>query len=312
MQQQASLGQMTLLNTRDDLAGTWAEAFIMDRRVQGKSSHTIRYYTMELKKFLVYLDAQSIEKIADIAPDTLRSFMFYLTERGQSPGGVHAAYRAVKAFLFWYEDEAEPEGWKNPARKVKPPSVPVVPLEPVAVETVQAMMQVCKHGILTGERNRALLLALLDTGARAAELLSVDLTDVNAITGALLIRQGKGKKPRTVYLGQKTRKAVRAYLKLRQDTHPALWVNDEFERLAYDGLRSLLTRLAQAAGVTAPTPHDFRRAFALTMLRNGTDLITLSRLMGHTSLAVLTRYLKQTGDDLENAFRRASPVDTNF
>lgn len=312
MSAQAKLGQMTLLTVRADYVATWAEAFIMDRRVQGKSSHTIRYYTGELKKFLAYLEAQSIEKISEILPDTLRSFMFYLTERGQSPGGVHAAYRAVKAFLFWYENEAEPENWRNPARKVKPPSVPMVPLEPVTIETVQAMLQACRRGILTGERNRALLLALLDTGARAAEMLSIDLGDVNPITGALLIRQGKGHKPRTVYLGQKARKAIRVYLKLRGDNHPALWVSDEAERLSYAGLRSLLARLARAADVPIPTPHDFRRAFALTMLRNGTDLITLSRLMGHTSLTVLTRYLKQTGDDLESAFRRASPVDTNF
>jgi site-specific recombinase XerD len=119
MQSQANLAQMTLLNAKSDFAATWAEAFILDRRVQGKSSHTIRYYTLELKKFLAYLETQSIEKISDILPDSLRSFMLYLTERGQSPGGVHAAYRAVKAFLFWYENEAEPENWKNPARKVK-------------------------------------------------------------------------------------------------------------------------------------------------------------------------------------------------
>lgn len=60
-----------------------------------------------------------------------------------------------------------------------------------------------------------------------------------------------------------------------------------------------------------PTPHKFRRAHAITMLRQGVDLITLSRLMGHTSLAVLERYLKQVSDDLQEAHRRAGPVDNS-
>ncbi len=164
------------------------------------------------------------------------------------------------------------------------------------------MTKICNRGTLTGERNYALLLALLDTGARAMEFLSIDLSDVNQITGSIIIRKGKGSKPRNVFLGQKARKAIRSYLKLRKDNNSALWINDESERLGYEGLRSLLVRLANLAKVEVPTPHDFRRAFAINMWRNGTDIITISRLMGHTSLTVLMRYIKQAGFDLEDAF----------
>ena len=58
-----------------------------------------------------------------------------------------------------------------------------------------------------------------------------------------------------------------------------------------------------------PFPHDFRRAFALAMLRNGTDVYTLAKLMGHEGITVLQRYLKQTYQDTEAAHRRAGPVD---
>jgi integrase/recombinase XerD len=55
--------------------------------------------------------------------------------------------------------------------------------------------------------------------------------------------------------------------------------------------------------------HDFRWAFALNMLRNGCDLITLSRLMGHADLQVLKRYLAQTEEDLWIAYQKASPAE---
>jgi site-specific recombinase XerD len=63
--------------------------------------------------------------------------------------------------------------------------------------------------------------------------------------------------------------------------------------------------------VEEPTLHDFRQAFAFAMLRNGTDVYTLAKLMGHEGITVLQRYLKQTYQDTETAHRRAGPVDNS-
>ena len=82
-------------------------------------------------------------------------------------------------------------------------------------------------------------------------------------------------------------------------------------RLSYDGLREVLTRRAADAKVEEPSLHAFRRAFALAMLRNGTDIYTLAKLMGHEGITVLQRYLKQTYQDTEAAHRRAGPVDNS-
>jgi integrase/recombinase XerD len=81
--------------------------------------------------------------------------------------------------------------------------------------------------------------------------------------------------------------------------------------LSYDGLREVLTRRAANANVEEPTLHDFRQAFAFAMLRNGTDVYTLAKLMGHEGITVLQRYLKQTYQDTETAHRRAGPVDNS-
>jgi len=61
-----------------------------------------------------------------------------------------------------------------------------------------------------------------------------------------------------------------------------------------------------------PTPHDFRRAFALVMLRNGVDIFALQKLMGHSDLQILRCYLAQIDQDIHNAHMRGSPVDGNL
>lgn len=83
--------------------------------------------------------------------------------------------------------------------------------------------------------------------------------------------------------------------------------------MTYTALRGLLRRRAQIAGLDEiPTPHAFRRAFALVMLRNGVDVFALQKLMGHSDLQVLRRYLAQTDQDIQTAHIRGSPVDHNL
>jgi integrase/recombinase XerD len=190
--------------------------------------------------------------------------------------------------------------------------MPIEPLEPVELATVKQMLSVCEHGSLVGERDRAILLALLDTGARAGELLNMNLEDLNYATGEIIIRCGKGRKPRVVFLGKKSRRALRAYLKTRRNEEPALWVTKFGTRLSYDGLRAVITHRAKLAEVESPQLHDFRRAFALNFLRNNPgEIFALQRLMGHADLQVLRRYLAQTEQDLLEAHRRGSPVDNS-
>lgn len=86
-------------------------------------------------------------------------------------------------------------------------------------------------------------------------------------------------------------------------------LDEQGNRLSYTALRAMLMRRARLAGVEAPSPHDFRRAFAISALRGGMDLISLQRLLGHTSLAVVSRYLKQVEGDLAAAHHEAGLVD---
>ena len=299
----------------DEYILTWIEAFLIDRKARGCAKGTLEFYGFKLKLFTDYCETQLVKHISQITPHLLRQYLLYLEEKDHNPGGRHAAFRALRAFLLWYEDEVDLVEWKNPIRKVKAPRVPTEPLEPVSLDTVSLMLKHCKTNTFTDDRDKAILLFLLDTGVRAGELLSLNITDINQATGVVLVRQGKGNKPRYIYIGKNTKRALRKYLKNRKDNNPALWVTHpyvESGRLTYSGLRSMIKRRAKQAVIEAPALHDFRRAFALAMLRNGTDIFTLAKLMGHEGITVLQRYLRETRQDTEIAHRRASPVENSL
>jgi integrase/recombinase XerD len=291
---------------------SWVEIFLIACRSRNLAPGTVEFYVKKLNGFICYCDDIAIDNVKQLTPEIIRTFLIHLQERGHQPAGVHCYYRSVKTFLKWFEQETDLNDWKNPINKVKGPIVPLEPLDPVKIETIKSMMATCKGGKLSGPRDRAILLFLLDTGIRLAEFLSLSKGDVDQITGTVLIRCGKGRKPRSAYLGETSRRMLRKYLRERDDYDPALWVSRFGERLTESGLRMMLRHRALRAGVPIPSPHDFRRAFALERLRAGVDLITLSKLMGHTSIQVLNRYVKQAGEDLEQAARQTSPVDLNF
>ena len=307
MLQRATRNQQTLADFQGGNLAIAAESFLVDRRAAGRTPGTIQNYKEHLTHFITYCDALGLKLIHELSADFIRHYLLALAET-HNAGGVHGFYRTARAFLRWIElEEVMPADWRNPIHKVKAPKVPETLLEPVTLEHVNALIEACKGE--NAARDKAIFLCLLDTGVRAMELCNSNLDDVDMGTGAITIRQGKGRKPRTVFIGNKTRRAMRAYLRTRRDNASALFVTVYQERLTYNGLREILRRRSRDAGISEQTLHQFRRAFAIGYLRNGGDIFTLQQLMGHTTLEVLRRYLKLTDQDAQIAHAKYSPVD---
>lgn len=276
-------------------------AFLTDCQIRNLTAGTIKVYRRHLQDLASWLN----KPLSQATTDNLRAYFLALRER-RNPGGQHQAYRTLRRFYCWLEQEGTIA--QNPMRRLKPPKVPEQTLDPVPLEDVQAMLKTCEGKGLLDLRDKALLLALLDTGARAMELLSADLADFDP-EGVILLRETKSKRPRAVFLGKRALRAMLRYLKARQDQQGPLWVTEGGERLTYWGLRQVLRRRAERAGVPAPSAHAFRRFFALQALRDGMDVVSLQKILGHADLSVINRYLKQTQDDLKRAHERHSPAD---
>jgi len=277
--------------------------FLVDREAQGLSPKTLQFYRCELPPFLDWLDGH------ELTADAIRTWLLQLSER-RNPGGVHASYRAIRAFLRWLWQEYELDA-PNPIAKVRAPKRPQELLAPVSLDVLKAMLDTCQRKTPLGDRDRAIIMTLLDTGLRASEFCALNIGDVDMATGAVIVRKGKGGKDRVAFISATTRRELARYLRYRRDARDdaPLFATESGGRLTYSGLRQIVRRRAQAANLDRPPSlHSFRRAFALLSLRNGADIYSLQKLMGHADLSVLRRYLCQTEGDLQAVHERTSPV----
>ena len=283
--------------------------FLSDRKAAGLTRNSINFYRQKLESFRTYCEAQAVELVTDLTPEFIRTYLLAHAE-AHNPGGIHAAFRTIRAFLRWIEFQDLIPGWYNPIKRVRSPKVSIPPITGVSLEDFNALIKTCTVKSGTGKRDAAIFLTLLDSGVRVTELLNIDCKDANLTTGEILITTGKSRKPRMVYIGQTTRQALRSYLRSRTDDNQALFTTDEGNRMTYDGIRAMLHRRAELADLKdIPSAHDFRRTMALEFLRNGGDIYSLQRILGHSSTAVLWRYLAQTDADGQKAHRLYSPVD---
>lgn len=152
-------------------------------------------------------------------------------------------------------------------------------------------------------RNVALVNVLARAGLRISEALALELADVDLRprSGDLLVRQGKGSKQRTVPLAVEARQALTAYLAVRPAaTTPAVFISRTWRRLEPRAVQLLLAEAAERGRVgQRVTPHLLRHTFATRFLeRNGGDIATLARLLGHSNIQTTTRYLHPSRERL--------------
>ena len=173
-----------------DIPFEWiVQAFLNDCKARNLSPNTVRIYSNGLRKLQRWTDKRDVE---DVTTHDLRAFITHLQETGHNPGGVHQVYRVVKTFFRWLHEEGEID--QDPMERMRPPRVPQEPLEPVTLPDVRKLLSTCDRKTFSGDRDRALLLTLLDTGCRASEFVALNVGDVNFNTGAILVLEGKGRK----------------------------------------------------------------------------------------------------------------------
>jgi site-specific recombinase XerD len=163
-------------------------------------------------------------------------------------------------------------------------------------QEIAALMKSCSGNSFVEVRDTALIAILRGGGIRRAEAVNLDLADFNLSTGALEIREGKGKKDRTVYLPESAIALVEKWLSLRgEEPGPLLFPirkggEIQFRRMTDDGVLKILQRRAFLAGVDSFSPHDFRRTFCSDLLDAGVDIVTVQKLAGHASPVTTAKY----------------------
>jgi site-specific recombinase XerD len=153
-----------------------------------------------------------------------------------------------------------------------------------------------------GARAYALLATLIFTGIRKAELLNLELCDVDLERRVLAVRRGKGGKDRLLPILPQLNEALRPYLEIRNTStrskSPYFFIGrDSNGRIPDVVLRRAIDRIRSKSGVHF-APHMMRHTFATLMLQGGCDVFSLSKLMGHSDIKTTTIYLSATIDHL--------------
>lgn len=283
--------------------------FQLDQQARRLTTRTQEFYEWKLAKFVDWCKKNGVTHIDKLTATHIKTFLVYEAGRGMADYTIRGSAMAIRAFCrFCVRDELLS---KSPFTGVIMPREPDRILPAFNKADIPKLLKAAKN-----YRDKAIVLVLLDTGLRAAELLSLNGGDVNLEAGEIVVRKGKGNKGRIVYIGARARKALTMYYMRRGTPKPDGPVirneNNGKTRLTSSRLFKACKTLGERAGITPCTPHRFRRTFAIEMARAGVNIHMIAKLMGHKGISVLKRYLDINQKDLEEAHKRASPADNLF
>ena len=289
------------------------------------STVTISSYLSAIKKAIEYLDDPDA---GDVTVWELEQYLISLRDKGNSESTRQYHWKVIKSYFSW-ASKRKGLNISNPTEDLEMPAVPDPEVQPYTEQEIKALLKVCKKSEKaettdrasytftrpTASRDQLIILLLLDTGIRVSELCRIQYKDINIQNHSIHItafETGRKSRDRSVYVGDKTLSLLWRAVTENEDPENYLICSSKSLRnkplTRYD-IDHLLKRLGEKAGIESCGAHRFRHTFAIQYLRNGGDIYTLKRLIGHSSLKMVQRYLQLSETDAAAAHRKASPVD---
>ena len=278
------------------------------------SPHTLRAYEREVRRFVDFAGAEmGCARARDASPATVRAYLAHLHMEHLAKVSAQRALAALRTYFRFLGREGVVEA--NPAKVVATPRAPKKLPDVVTAPDLAQLLEALP-ATPAGRRDRAALELLYGAGLRAAELVGLDLDDVDL--GRRLARvRGKGNKERVVPFGRMAEQALRGYLPDRAafrhaakglDDGEPVFVNQRGGRLSDRSLRRILDAAVRAIALAQHVhPHTLRHAFATHLLEAGMDLRAIQELLGHASLSTTQRYTHLDLAHLMETYRKAHP-----
>lgn len=284
--------------------------FLAALQQRGYSRQSVRAYTIALRQFQQYLrdSVQAEGGLEQLTVRLVRQFPGWLHDGGLQRRSIQLKVAAVRAFLRF----AAQQGWVSrdlarylPTPRADKPLMSIVPQE----QLCEALDRLPRE--TPSDRLRAAVLEVLyGCGLRVSELIALRLSDVLWERGLLRVL-GKGGKERLVPIAGKAVEALRQYIEVRPQLaprHEGLFVGLRGGRLSqsvvYRWVRQVLEQLPIGH---QKGPHVLRHSFATHLLERGADVVAVSQMLGHVSLASTQKYTHVSLEHVRRAYRQAHP-----
>jgi len=265
-----------------------------DMQLRNYSPSTIDSYTFHVDKFCQYFGKSANQ----LGPEQIRQFQLYLVK--EKKVSWSSFNQAVCGLRFLYQVTLGKD-WaiKHIPFGKRPKKLPTVLSDEEACRLLQ-----CLHN----PKHHAVLLTCYATGLRLSESTHLRVADIDGARGQLNIREGKGRKARVVPASPRLLEALRTYWKIARPTDFLFPGKRPEVPLSSSAVQKACKLAVARAAITKPavTPHTLRHSWATGMLEAGVDLLTISKLLGHSSFITTMIYLHVRRQHFD---RSPSPLD---
>ncbi|MDE0422730.1 MAG: tyrosine recombinase XerC [Gammaproteobacteria bacterium] len=281
-----------------------AERFLDHLTVERRASaHTVAAYRRDLTRFAGEVGPISS---AEVKSDHVRGFAGRLHARGLAPRSIARHLSSVRSFFDYLVRRGELGA--NPASGVRAPKQRQrLPKTMDPDQTAQLFSERTESAI--DVRDRAMLELLYGGGLRLAELVAIDIRDLDLANGFVTVT-GKGNKTRVVPIGETARNAIQTWLDRRPEAsgRDPLFTGRGPRRMSARNIQLRLKKIAvRTTGSDGVHPHLLRHSFASHLLESSGDLRAVQELLGHADISTTQVYTHVDFQHLAKVYDAAHP-----
>jgi len=271
--------------------------YLKEIEVRKYTPKTIGSYRNNLSLFLRFCEESGITETADITLPVVKAFALFMSGRGHKGSYVNGLLKVAKSFIqYIYEEDY---GGFNTRGKFVWCKTDKPVIRAFRPQDVKRMLADCSGRNFLSIRDRCILTTLFETGVRCWELCCVENPDIHE---DFIIINGKNHKQRVVPITPVLRKSMIKYEVVRDNNFPYPKCNYYFvsfhgNQLTNSAVEHIVKRHGQGIEGIRVSPHTCRHFFAQQHVKMGTDLYTISRLLGHENIGITQTYLNSLRDE---------------
>ena len=272
------------------------------------SQHTVKGYQRDIARFMVFCDSQSIVRWNDVDEQHIRQFVSQVHRQGLGGKSIQRLLSALRRLFRYLQSNRLMRN--NPAAHVQAPKSENKLPDVMHHQQIDQLLLTDSDEPLV-VRDHAILELLYGCGLRLAELISLNVYDINWQSNYLAVL-GKGRKERHCPFGKQANKMLKKWIKCRdllaKEGEKAVFVNNRGVRLSAAGIRSRIRKLSLEKGINQRVyPHLMRHSFASHMLEASQDLRAVQELLGHAHLKTTQIYTHLDFQQLAKIYDAAHP-----